>query len=698
MNQPELFHDPTGWQHPYQTMPYERQPYQPIVGKPVQFGAVARPADAFQRVWVEWQVGQNSPTQIPAALIAQQEGEGHWQAVLYDLPLGEPVEYWFCGLSGKEETRIGPFRFSPTSWRTARLCAPVQESTDGLVLEYGLTGCDEIIRLLVSIQNSQVRFLWGQGDERSSENTAHPDTITLAARANADGCVEILRDGQVLLREATAPEFLVDNTGSLLQVRQHFVSAADEAFYGFGERFNALDQRGNVLDTCVFEQYSQRGKRTYFPIPFFLSSKGYGLWVETTRPVTFDLAASDSQRWSFTADLSEEGQLTVRFFGGTTLKQNLAAFSAATGPAVLPPDWTFGLWVSSNDWDSQSKVMEELRLAKEHDIPASVLVIEAWSDEINFYIWNDAEYTPLAPDRPVRLSDFTFPPEGRWPDPKGMADAIHAAGTRLVLWQIPVLKWPKKFEEQGNPQHDADEAYMIENRYCAMMPSGDPYRVRPGWFNNGLLLDVTNPDALAWWFSKRRYLLEDLGVDGFKTDGGEHLWCREAQFSGGRSGHEVWNEYPQLYQKAFADFCRSAKGSDFVLFSRAGFTGAQQVPTHWTGDEYSTWEAYRASLLAMQNAGLSGVPFVGMDIGGFGGALPTVELYLRATAAAVFCPVMQYHSDYWRGTPSRDRSPWNIQACSGDERVIPIFRQFVQLRNRLLEYIQREAKRSVVEG
>ena len=138
---------------------------------------------------------------------------------------------------------------------------------------------------------------------------------------------------------------------------------------------------------------------------------------------------------------------------------------------------------------------------------------------------------------------------------------------------------------------------------------------------------------------------------------------------------------------------------DAITFSRAGFTGAQSFPCHWAGDENSTWEAFRRSIFAGLNAGISGVTFWGWDFAGFSGEIPSAELYLRATAMATFSPIMQYHSEYnHHKQPSNDRTPWNIAQRSNQPEVISIFRFFANLRMNLLPYILQSARSSSVTG
>ena len=157
--------------------------------------------------------------------------------------------------------------------------------------------------------------------------------------------------------------------------------------------------------------------------------------------------------------------------------------------------------------------------------------------------------------------------------------------------------------------------------------------------------------------------------------------------------------YPNLYVGAYHRFVRKRRQGDGITFSRAGFAGAQAHPCHWAGDEDSTWEAFRCSILAGLNAGVSGIPFWGWDLAGFSGEVPSVELYLRAAAMAAFCPIMQYHSEYnEHRQPCRDRTPWNVAERTGEPRVIELYRHFAQLRMQLLPYIEVEAAHCAATG
>jgi alpha-glucosidase (family GH31 glycosyl hydrolase) len=492
-------------------------------------------------------------------------------------------------------------------------------------------------------------------------------------------------------------EWLVADAGPL---RARFSLRLDPGSHvvGFGERFDRLDQAGQRLDAVVFEQYRDQGKRTYLPMPFAIvvtpgESAGWGFHVRTSARTWYSVGAVAADRIdvevALDASLSDP-RLEVAIYHGPP-REVLAAFLDEVGTPVLPPDWIFRPWMSGNEWNTEARVRAEVERGIEEGIPAGVLVIEAWSDESTFTVFRDAAYPVHSDGAPHQLADFSFPHDGAWPDPKGLADWLHERDIRLVLWQIPLVK----ARQPRGSQARADEETMIERGYAVREADGRPYRNRGWWFPRALLPDWTDPDASAWWLGRRRYLVEEIGVDGFKTDGGEHAWGDDLRYADGSRGVTTNNTYPVRYAAAYHDLLTKC-GRGGMTFSRAGFTGAASVPAHWAGDERSTWEAFRASITAGLSAGASGVFFWGWDLGGFSGEVPDAELYLRAAAMAALCPIMQYHSEFnHHRSPSRDRTPWNIAERTGDTRVIPVFRQFSLLRERLVPYLVAQAREAV---
>ena len=260
-------------------------------------------------------------------------------------------------------------------------------------------------------------------------------------------------------------------------------------------------------------------------------------------------------------------------------------------------------------------------------------------------------------------------------DPKAMVDALHERGIRLMLWQIPMVK----ILERPHAQHEADRAYFEEAGFGVREPDGSLHKIRPFWFRGGYIWDVTNPAESRWWMNKRAYLLDDLGIDGFKTDGGEHLWSTQVKFHDGRHGDEVWNEFPQRYSEAYYDFVKQHREGDGLVFSRAGYSGSQRSPAHWAGDENSTWEAFRHSILAGCRREFRGFRSGVGTLAASAAKFHARNCICAAAAMATFCPIMQYHSEFnQHRVPSNDRTPWNIQERWKDMRVVPTFRFWVE--------------------
>jgi len=455
-------------------------------------------------------------------------------------------------------------------------------------------------------------------------------------------------------------------------------------WYGFGERYNALNQTGNRVDQFVYNQYKEQGLRTYMPMPVGYTDAGFGLHLATDSYSWFDLGTPGETRFGV-----EAGGLAIDLLSGTIAEQ-VSQFMALTGEPEPVPAWALGPWMSSNNWDSEAEVRKQVALTLEHQIPATVLVIEAWSDEATFYIFNDAQYAEKPGAEPFTYADFRFPEWGRWPDPKGLAEHLHKNHLRLILWQIPIIKQSTALK---HAQKHNDERHFFAEGFGVKHPDGTPLRLPEGWFKDSLLLDFTNQAGADWWFSKRQYLIDDLGVDGFKTDGGEMVWGKDLRFADGRTGLENRNAYPRDYISAYYRFAQQNGG---ICFSRAGYTGAQTFPAHWAGDERSTWDAFKRSILAGLSAGMSGVIFWGWDLGGFSGEVPSAELYVRSAAMACFCPIMQYHAES-KAEFNQDRTPWNIAERSGDQRALSGYRYYANLRMSLLPYLEREAVWCVAE-
>ena len=676
--QPAVSHRPFGIEHPYATSADQRRPVLPEAGQSVRLGVICRPD--VTAVACEWQrVGEPAttlqlrpvdPDTTDAAALAG--GDGH-----------------LAGAQAAQLTSAGGWEVQSPALEAAaryryRFVTQTSDGTDAPGTQSHTTPWFEVSA-----------GVWEPGGGRL--------TMTdLSLGRPEDAATDLLTDHPRLVPGSV--RWLRDADG-VHRVRFALRLEPTEHVVGFGERFDAVDQRGRHLDAVVFEQYKSQGRhgRTYLPMPFAhvideTGAPGWGLHVRTARRTWFDVGASEPDRLVVEAAL--EGAATealdVAVYHGAP-HEVLRAFGDDVGRAELLPEWVFRLWASGNEWNTQQIVMARMDSHRDLAIPVGAVVIEAWSDEEGITIFRDAQYAVNLDGAAHEAADLTYPPDGAWPDPKAMIDELHARGIKVILWQIPLQKTEFDLGPGVGPDSQvlADGRAMVDGGHAVLEADGSPYHNRGWWFPQALLADLSTERSRDWWTAKRRYLVEDLDVDGFKTDGGEHAWGHDLRYGDGRRGDEGNNLYPVHYARTFGDLLRSC-GKAPVTFSRAGFTGSQAHGIFWAGDEDSTWEAFAHSVTAGITAAACGIVYWGWDLAGFSGPVPDSELYLRATAAATFMPIMQYHSEFnHHRRPLRDRTPWFVAETNGDPGVVDTFRRYAALRERLVPYLSEQAAATV---
>ncbi len=433
-------------------------------------------------------------------------------------------------------------------------------------------------------------------------------------------------------------------------------SGPDEHYLGLGERFDALDQRGKQVDLWVED--GAQGGLSYIPVPFFLSSAGYGIHIDTDVRCLIRLATPDDPNVVSIRNAAPSLKLTV--LPGRTPKEILAGYTTITGRPEVPPAWVFGPW-KSRDWQmaDQAGIREDVEKQLELGLPATVKLIDAR--------WEAAYHT------------FDFVPT-KFPDPQAMIEHVHAHGSRLVLWISPWMA-----VDNGDDPNDAYYA-CAERGYLIRNPAGEVYV--HGLGNNPMLvgscIDLTNPEAAAWWQEKIRHLAR-MGVSGFNTDFGEQV-PEDALFHDGRSGREMHNVYPRLYNELTYEAMQ--EGQPGMLLARSGWHGSQRLSAIWAGDQTSDFahnSGLRTAIVAGLSAGLSGFAYWSSDIGGYFGT-PSDETYMRWTQFAAFCPIMMIHG-------AGRREPWTFSA-----QTLDVYRRYARLHTDLFPYIYTYAHRASQTG
>lgn len=472
------------------------------------------------------------------------------------------------------------------------------------------------------------------------------------------------------------------------------------AAYGFGEKFDSVNQKGKFVRACVREKCFYQGEYTYYSMPFMVTPDGFGIYVDSYAEVDFDLRISDKIVVSCLRGTN--GELPEIYLFEGTPKEIIGQFRSLVGMPRLFPKWVLGGWMSSNRWNCQSDIEEQVKLTAKYGIPHNVLVIEPWSDLTTHYLWNGSKMPHKNGDQFGTLAEMDFSESEQWQNPKAMIDSLHKKGIKVLLWVVPIYAQGVNIEGDCNlEQCYSDNEYVKQTKQCVLNADGTPYLIPHTWCVESMIPDFTDPVGTKNWFNRFSYLLE-MGIDGFKTDGGEFVHVKDVRFKNGTSGIEGQNEYCEQYTKAFADFV----GNERIVFSRAGGPKSPTFSVMWAGDQESTWSEFASTVKAGISAGISGTSCWGFDISGFSGYLPSKNLYLRALQTAAFLPVMQWHSDpvsnkrcdFTGAWKINDRSPWNMADYYQSPELLKIAKKQFLLHYNLLPYIYNLTVEASVNG
>jgi alpha-D-xyloside xylohydrolase len=471
------------------------------------------------------------------------------------------------------------------------------------------------------------------------------DPLRFEFRDAADGLLtrsHHLSDSSGVVNARPTPLSFVRNTATFHRhIAASFGLSPGEKLFGCGESFTRLDKRGQKLVLWTYDAYSAQTPNMYKPVPFFMSDRGYGVFVHTSAPLTFDLGRShDGAAVIYLGD----DQLDLFFFFGSP-KEILSEYTALTGRATLPPLWTFGLWMGRQTYSSEKEVREVAKKLRQERIPSDVIHIDTG--------W---------PEVPHRC-DFEFSPS-RFPDPEKMLADLEEEGFRVSLWQLPYFNPRNKLHREA-----------IEKDLVVLTASGEPPV-------DDAVIDLSKPEAERWYREKLAGLLK-TGVGIFTADFGEAAPL-SGTYASRKGGFHEHNLYPLRYNKTVARVTKEITGNG-VAYSRSGWAGSQRYPLHWGGDAENSDGGMLGTLRGGLSLGLCGFSFWSHFIGGFPHATPE-DLYRRWLALGVLTSHSRCH-----GRPPTE--PWEYgEKFTGD------FRRTVELRYRLMPYVYAQAAHACREG
>lgn len=433
--------------------------------------------------------------------------------------------------------------------------------------------------------------------------------------------------------------------------------------YGFGESFGPFVKNGQTID-IINRDGGTGSDQSYKSIPFYIAAKAgiskdakgtyYGVFVNESQPTSFEVATEVVDRVSF----STRGEsLEYYVIAGETPKDVLGKYNKLTGGSTLPPEWTFGLWLSTSfttDY-SEETVMKFIDGMFDRDIPLSVFHFDCFW--MKGFEWSNFEWD-----------------KEQFPDPEGLIKRLHDRGLKVCVWINPYISQKSRLFKVGK-----EKGYFIKRT------DGNVWQWDL-WQPGNAIVDFTNPEAVEWYQGLLKNLL-DMGVDCFKTDFGERIPMHDAVYHNGNNPEGEHNYYTHRYNQAVFELLKQEKGDDeAVVFARSATVGGQQYPVHWGGDNLSQFHSMDDTLRGGLSLMSSGFTFWSHDIGGFE-ENASAAIYKRWTQFGLLSSHSRYHGNI------QYRVPWLF-----DEEAVDVTRNFAKLKQDMMPYIYSEAKASVAAG
>ena len=443
-----------------------------------------------------------------------------------------------------------------------------------------------------------------------------------------------------------------------------FARRRDEDYYGLGEQFTDLNKRRQRVDLYNRDPANTLTNRTYITVPFFVSTGGYGLLINSYAPATVDLGSSTNEAIA----VEMEGTVLDYYILLGSPAEVLRLYHRMTGPPAVPPLWSYGLWLSTiRRYRSDAaliKVADEIRRRR---FPCDVVHVDP--------PWMGTDLTCTLEWGP----DFL--------EKDAMIARLKERHLRLCLWIAPYVPTGSSLYEEGLSQ-----GFFLRDANGVPVVNEGPMNF---WSVPFVYVDFTNPGEAAWIKTWYRRLFDD-GVDVLKVDLGE-LGPEEAVYRNGMVGREGHNYYTLAYQRTVYEATAEARERAVaravanghpeapLIWCRSGTAGSQRYPVHWAGDVACDFENMAGQLRAILSAGMSGFVFFSHDIGGFTGR-PEPELYVRWFQFAMFTSHARAHG----GEP---HEPWEY-----GEEAESACRRYALLRYSLLPHIYDASHRAAAIG
>ena len=509
----------------------------------------------------------------------------------------------------------------------------------------------------------------GEAKVTITEDEALMDTSVVQVRVNrkqfsyafeADG--KVLTSSNLrnlgLIRWDRQPSTMFGESNYLTEKYQPYMMnelslSVGECVYGLGERFTAFVKNGQVVDTWN-EDGGTASQIAYKSIPFYMTNKGYGVFVDSSDQVSFEVASEKVEYVGFSVPGEK---LNYVFFYGPSPKEILNQYTAMLGRPALPPAWSFGLWLSTSFTTNYNEETTSsfINGMFERDIPMRVFHFDCFW--MKAFHWCDFEWD-----------------KDCFPDIKGTLQRYHEKGLKICVWINSYIAQGTSFFKEG-----AEKGYLLKRADGKGVWQTDNWQAGMG------LVDFTNPDAVKWYTDKLRTLL-DAGVDCFKTDFGERIPV-DVVYYDGSDPHAMHNYYTFLYNKAVFNLLKEVKGEqEAVLFARSATAGSQQFPVHWGGDCFANYPSMAETIRGGLSFAMSGFSFWSHDISGFE-STATPDLYKRWAAFGLLSSHSRLH-----GSGSY-RVPWLF-----DEEACDVVAHFSKLKCRLMPYLYAKAIEAHKEG